>query len=144
VTKVGQRKLEEEKSRGCLSKMVFIYQTGGKIPKEVTHNGLIYRHEWNAKSMSDAKRIGKDRKLFKESMIYIKKIPYARETVYAIYIHHSTTDRILKGTRFEMAGSAPLKTQAVKMGKDIYGRGNYKLIKHPHGYGVWRRKRGKD
>jgi hypothetical protein len=141
VTKVGQRKLEKGKSKGWLSKMVFCYQTGGKIPKEIVHNGLIYHHEWNAKTMADAKRIAKSRGALFNPRVYIKKISYARETVYAIYFHLMTSDRIWKGKRWEMAGSAPLKTQAVKMGMDIYGRGGYKLTKHPHGYGVWRKKR---
>ena len=121
--------------------MVFIYKTGGKIPKEIIHNGLIYSHEWNAKTLADAKRIGKDRAQHTHPRIYIKRIPYARETVYAIYFHHTTSDRILKGVRWETAGSAPLKSTAERMGKDIYGKGAYKLIKGKYGYLVLRRKR---
>ena len=122
--------------------MVFVYQTGGKIPKEVVHNGLIYSHEWNARSMKEAKHIAKTRlDFFKDKKSYIKRIPYAREIVYAVYFHISTSDRVHKGQRWEMAGSAPQKKEAVKMGMDIYGRGNYKLIKYSNGYGVWRKKR---
>jgi hypothetical protein len=121
--------------------MVFIYKTGGKIPKEIIHNGLIYHHEWNAKTLADVKRIGKDRGKITHPRIYIKRILYAKETVYAIYFHFTTSDRILKGVRWETAGSAPHKADALKMGKDIYGKGAYKLIKGKYGYLVLRKKR---
>jgi hypothetical protein len=121
--------------------MVFVYQTGGKIPKEIIHNGLIYHHEWNADSLVKAKHIAKTRLAMMEHQSYIKKISYAHETVYAVYTHLSTSDRILKGVRWEVAGSAPQKAQAVKMGMDIYGKGNYKLIKGKYGYLVLRKAR---
>ena len=121
--------------------MVFAFQTGGKIPKEIIHNGLIYHHEWNAKTLADAKRIAKDRSKITHPRIHIKRIPYARETVYAIYFHFNTSDRILKGVRWETAGSARHKADALKMGKDIYGKGAYKLIKGKYGYLVLRKKR---
>jgi hypothetical protein len=121
--------------------MVFVYQTGGKIPKEIIHKGLIYTHEWNAKSLEEAKRVSKSRAKITHPRIYIKSIPYSNTTVYAIYFHHITSDRILKGVRWEAAGSAPQKAQAEKMGKDIYGKGEYKLVKNKHGYLVLRKKR---
>lgn len=121
--------------------MVFVYQTGGKIPKEVIHNGLIYHHEWNAESMAKAKHIAKTRLSMLKHQSYIKKIPYAHETVYAVYFHLNTSDRIIKGVRWENVGSAPLKSQATKMGMDIYGKGKYKLIKNKYGYLVLRKAR---
>lgn len=121
--------------------MVHAYQTGGRIPKEITHNGLIYSHEWNAQTLKDAKRIGKNRGKITHPRIHIKRIPYVKETIYAIYFHFTTSDRILKGVRWETAGSAPHKADALKMGKDIYGKGAYKLIKGKYGYLVLRKKR---
>jgi hypothetical protein len=115
--------------------MVFVYQTGRKIPKEIVRNKLIYHHEWNAKSMAEAKRVAKSRGQYGHPKVYIKKIQYARETVYAIYFHFSTSDRLIDGRRYENMAGAPTKQIAKRLAKDIYESG-YRVIKTTPGYSV--------